>query len=273
MSDLSNTQAAQTVKLIGADSTGLETNHLLVGSNGAAQVMPPVSGTGLSVGELATSSVNTLSMYKTAYTEQTTNAQRSFASSSANDAAAGTGARTIVLTYLDQTGAGPYTETITLNGTSNVNTVNTNICFVESIVVATAGSGLTNAGIITMKAAIAGGGVTIATVAIGDNRTKWTQHYVPLGKTCYIADIHASSRINTATAGAIGYLTSKALNFSNAFEKELLARFHYIGTAGTVQCNYYVPFSVVGPARVLGYIVTEANTANTHYMDFSYFEI
>lgn len=273
MADLSDLQAALTTKLVGSDSTGVETNPATVGSNGALQVMPPVTSTGIANGEVATAAISTFLVRKTAYTEQSTNAQRSIASSSANDTSAGTGARTVIITYYDQTGAGPSTETITLNGVSNVNTVSSTICFIESIVVATVGSGLANAGTLTLKAAAAGGGATIATVAIGDNKTKWAAHYVAVNKTCYVSDIHAAANVNAATAGAIAYLTWKKVNFSNAFETQLTAKQHYIGNIGSMQGNYAVPVAVVGPALIQAYVTTEATTANTHWVDFTYFEI
>lgn len=69
------------------------------------------------------------------------------ASSSANDTAAGTGARTISVTGVD-TSFARFTETVTLNGQSSVNLATTNVLFIDKITVLTAGSGLLNAGII-----------------------------------------------------------------------------------------------------------------------------
>ena len=230
------------------------------------------AASGLANGEVATAAINTFAVRKTTYTEQTTNAQRSVASSSANDTSAGTGARTIRITYLDQAGAGPFTEDITLNGVSNVNTVSSTICFIESIVVLTTGSGGSNAGTITLKAAAAGGGATVATVAIGDNRTKWAHHYVPLKRTCYISDWHAADNVNASTAGAVTYLTSRPMTVTNNFETQITARQHYIGNVGGMQANYMVPVAVTGPAMILAYVSTEATTSNTHWVDFSYYE-
>ena len=72
-------------------------------------------------------------------------------SGSANDAAAGTGARTVRLTGILASGA-ESSETITLNGTSGVNSSGSYI-HVTSLEVLTAGSGGVNAGIITATAA------------------------------------------------------------------------------------------------------------------------
>lgn len=270
MADLSDLQAAQTIKIVGADSSGLETNFLAVASNGAITNIPPVSGAGLSVGTVFTTNVETISILKTAYTEQAANAQRSIASASALDTAVGTGARTVRITYLDSTGAGPYTEDVTLNGVTYVNTVATNICFIESIVVLTVGSGNSNAGILTLKAATAGGGATIATVAAADNTTKWAQHYVPLGKTCYITDFHAAASLNAASAGALVYLQKTPLG---SYTREINGRLHFIGNIGSTIATYATPIAVEGPARINAWAVTEGTADNNLYASFNYFEL
>lgn len=83
-----------------------------------------------------------------AYTPQTAALSTPYcASSSANDAAAGTGARTISVKGAD-TAFTRFNETVTMNGTASVNLVTTNVLFIDSIEVLTAGSGLLNAGII-----------------------------------------------------------------------------------------------------------------------------
>lgn len=133
-------------------------------------------------------------MRSTTYTEPAAAAQRSFASSSANDTAAGTGARTVRLTYYDGSGDGPLTEIVTLNGVTSVATVATNIRFIEEIEVVTAGSGGFNAGTISLFVNNAGGGGTIGSIGIGNivtgvgnNTTLWAHHYVPLGYTTHFS--------------------------------------------------------------------------------------
>jgi hypothetical protein len=70
-------------------------------------------------------------------------------SGSANDTAAGTGARTITVTGLDANYK-EVVETVTLNGTSNVNMV-ASLLRINKMEVATAGSGAVNAGAITIS--------------------------------------------------------------------------------------------------------------------------
>lgn len=130
----------------------------------------------------------------TTYTEPAAAAQRSVASASANDTAAGTGARSVRITYFDNSGNGPLFETVTLNGTTAVNTVATDIRFIESMEVVTAGSLFANAGIITLYGATGGGGGTVGSIGVGtivtgvgDNRTVWAHHYVAAGYTAQLA--------------------------------------------------------------------------------------
>jgi len=71
-------------------------------------------------------------------------------SGSANDAAAGTGARTIRVQGLDSSYL-PFAETVTLNGTNAVALANTSVVAINSVEILTAGSGLTNAGDIDIR--------------------------------------------------------------------------------------------------------------------------
>src|SRR5882672_113572 len=89
---------------------------------------------------LGTSSVSNLVMRATTYTEQSSNAQRSVVSSSANDTSAGTGARTVLVTYYPSDLSYVATEIVTMNGTTAVNMTATDVCFIEKLEVLTAGS-------------------------------------------------------------------------------------------------------------------------------------
>ena len=109
-------------------------------------------------GYIGTSAVTLVACRATTYTEPASAAQRSVASSSASDSAAGTGTRTIRITYYDNSMNGPYYEDITMNGTTPVNTVATNIRFIECICSMTVGSNGGNVGTITLFNSTAGGG-------------------------------------------------------------------------------------------------------------------
>lgn len=218
-------------------------------------------------GYIATSSSSAVTVRATAYTPQGTNAQRSIRSTSANDTSAGTGARTVKITYYDASGNGPLTETVTMNGVSNVNTSNTNIALIEKMEVVTVGSGGGNAGTIQLQTLINGGGSTWASIAISDNRTYWCHHYVAAGKTCYVYKMRAGS---TNLAGAA---TLQVLNPTDT----TIAQYNPIGTlrhtAPSNEIEFVVPVVVPGPAIIFGNTDPDAATAQTAYLAFEFIEI
>lgn len=313
MADLSDINAAQTVKIVGSDSIGLEQTPVGSSSDGELKTLNPANGTNNSTtptksilvggtdgtnlrplltdeegrlvtsaltgfgadftfGDITTAATTQVVVRRTAYTEQTTNAQRSIASSSANDTAAGTGARTVTITYLDQTGAGPFTETITLNGTTYVNTTNTNICYIENIQVTTAGSTGSNAGILTLKAATAGGGATIGTVNATDNQTFWAHHYVPTGKEANITGISCGHNGTTVGSGGVFHLKAKSLGVANAVELQVSDFVRLYGQSSTFSRVYQSPIKVMGPARLQIYLTPETSTTIVYRSAFDFFE-
>lgn len=209
---------------------------------------PAGATTGIAVGEMTTTATADVVVRKTTYTEPASNAQRSVASSSASDTAAGTGARTIRITYYTATFTGPFTETITLNGTANVNTVATNICYIERIDVLTVGSNGSNVGTITLFGATAGGGGTVGTIAVGDNETFWTHHYVATGKTCYITGLSG----NNTNSSNNTRLSIRAKDLSVAAAPDVVVSDTWVVGGGIAQTQraYGTPVRVVGPARV-----------------------
>lgn len=86
----------------------------------------------------------------TSYVQMTTGTALEVVSSSANDTAAGSGARTVKLEGLDSNYA-PFAETIILNGVTPVPLVNTSVVAINKFFVVTAGSGLVNAGTVDVR--------------------------------------------------------------------------------------------------------------------------
>lgn len=116
-------------------------------------------------------------------------------SSSAADTSAGTGARTLTVNGLN----GSYvdtTETVTLNGTTPVNTVNSYF-IIHRMIVATAGSGDTNAGTITTTSN-GGGTPVMASIQIGEGQTQFCIYQIPSGYTGYLKKYQGG--ITTGTA-------------------------------------------------------------------------
>ena len=113
---------------------------------------------------------------------------------------AGTGARTVFIEGLNTTYE-VVSETVTLNGTTNVQTVNSYM-YVNQFYVATVGSGGANAGEITAKV----GATLYDIIAIGyNNRT--TAHYcVPAGYTGYLAEGIITAGQASGSTGVTAYL-------------------------------------------------------------------
>lgn len=219
---------------------------------------------GRSFGYVATSAAASVPVRASVYTPPGNNAQRSVKSTSANDSAAGTGARKVKITYLDAACNGPFTETVTLNGVTGVDTVATNIALIEKIEVVEVGSLGGNAGSIQLMTAVAGGGSVIGSINVGDNQTYWAHHYVPAGKKCGIADISVGSQT------VVGGTTPNVLNPINSLipQRALDATTRHI--APTLYKPYAVPLLVEGPAIVFLNERPDAATASTTFAGFAW---
>jgi len=133
-------------------------------------------------------------------------------SSSANDAAAGTGARTILITGLDAN-YNEISETVTLNGQTEVNTVNSYLR-IFSMIVATAGSGATAAGTIYAGTGTVTSGVpatVYATIVPPANQTQLAFWTVPAGYTFYLNGVYYSTANATANASTNFQLLQRPL--------------------------------------------------------------
>lgn len=228
-------------------------------------------GADFSFGDVTLAALTQAVVRRTVYTEQTTNAQRSIASSAATDSAAGTGARTVLIEYFDSVGNGPFTETVTLNGTTYVNTVATNICFIEHMTVVTAGSTGVNAGIITLKAATAGGGATIGTIAAQNNQTFWAHHYVAVGKEMNITGVAVSHSGTTVGSGGVFVVKSTAI-VADAATRQVTDFIRLYGQASTFSRSYVSPIKVQGPAKVILYVTPETASSTVYRGSIDFFQ-
>lgn len=223
--------------------------------------------TGRAQGYVGTSATTGKAIRATAYTPQGTNAQRSVNSTSASDTAAGTGAQKVTINFLD-TSFNLQSETVTLNGTAGVNTVSTNIAFIESIVVAQVGSGGGNVGTIQVWTGTGATGSVWGSIAASDNQTFWAQHYVPAGLTCYILGFVGGA---TAVAGQ-----TNINHFGNPLSTntpELQIGVTIIHLAGSsFEHNFEVPLTVPGPDLILLVERPTATTASTAVAGFEYIQ-
>ena len=122
-------------------------------------------------------------------------------SSSADDAAAGTGARTISIAGLDAS-YNEISETVILDGQTSVNTVNSYLRISRMFVV-TAGSGATAAGTIYAGTGTVTSGVPATVygmIALNANQTQMAFWTVPAGYTLYLTGLFYTSGNTNANA-------------------------------------------------------------------------
>lgn len=129
--------------------------------------------------------------------------QMSLVSTSASDGVAGTGIRSVEMHYLDANLA-ERSEVVTLNGTTPVLTVATNIRFIQCLHINTFGSGKAAAGNIT----VSNGGVTYAYIAMGDVRCSSSVRMVPAGKRLIVESFFGGSVSGSAAASTIVYMST-----------------------------------------------------------------
>lgn len=238
--------------------------------------VPLTSTSGLAYGRVLIGSPDiAYPMMGTTYIEQTVNFTGSIRSTSVLDTAAGTGARTLEIEYFDQTGAGPFTETVTLNGTTAVNLVQTNHCFIQRMRVLTVGSLGWNAGTISLYTGAGGTGVAIGSIAYnvaykneGDNKTFWAHRYIAAGKTATFYTI--SFGTNGNQTGRVFMRLSYPLSPNTAVQQITESLIAALNTSTTSR-RMEVARLVAGFSRV--YLTVISNGSNTtFYGGFDYTE-
>lgn len=242
---------------------------LIIGSPGHAIGKGDLTNAvnGLASGYVATSATTIVAVRATAYTEPASAMQMEVVSSNANDSSAGTGTRTVRLTYYDGSMNGPLTEDITLNGTTAVATAATNIRFIEKMETLTVGSNGTNVGTISLREV--DDSPVYATIAASDGITYFGHHYVAAGRSCCV------TRILSGTQGASGnvFLRAAAPLTANAFEKQITPVVRTITAQPSQVFDMEPQLWVPGPSRVSIWVRPDANTANTCYAGFAYYEL
>jgi hypothetical protein len=180
------------------------------------------------------------------------------ASSDANDTSAGTGARTIHIQGLD----GSYaltSETITMNGTSNVATVNS-YTIIFFMYIETAGSGLTNAGNIIATAQV--DGTQTAQISIGNssgNQTQMAIYQIPDGYKGYLNQWDAAMQQATASSFATVQLIIKPFGGVNR-----VRRFHYLNNFGNShELDTFIPPMQLNAKDLIFIRVSEVTNNNT----------
>jgi hypothetical protein len=172
---------------------------------------------------------------KISYPFQTSAQSLEVVSDSASDSAAGTGARTVVVTTLDSSYV-EQTQVVTLNGMTPVALTGTHI-HLNSFVVISSGSASSNVGNLSVR--VAGAGALQGHIPIGKSIQRALKYTVPAGKVLVIDNFY----LNAITfSGATARVT---LNFNVRLEN---------GTILVSQENYLsstnAPFSITLPTGI-----------------------
>jgi len=180
----------------------------------------------------------------------TTGQQMQLVSSSASDIAGGTGARTIVIEYLDHNLDLAF-ELIALNGLTPVNTIATDIRWVQAIHVATVGSGGVAAGNIDIKNTN-----TYARIAAGQRSSHSSFRRVPRGKTLYISTMFAGSSSGSAATSSLIELVTTQIDGLDQQETGF-----FYSQAGIVLQDASQTLTMkmplpVGPGHIVGFMAT-----------------
>lgn len=217
-------------------------------------------------GYASTSSTAFTQVRATAYVEPPADGLE-VVSSSASDASAGTGTRTLRVTFYRGTGDGPFTEDITLNGTTAVALADSAARFVEKMETLTVGSNGTNVGTITIRRS--GAGATVGSIAVGDGITYWAHHYVPTGKKCFIRGISAGMTGNNGRY-FLRYLSPlDSTSFYTPFSQNYRAQ----NNTNSLVHDMEVPLRVDGFRRIDLTVRSNSATANTIFAGFHYYEV
>ena len=138
----------------------------------------------------------------TAYAFPTSAVQMTLVSTSASD-----DTRAIIFINGLDSSWNQISETIALNGTSNVTTVNSYLRINNMIMTSTGTGQTTNVGTITAK----NGGITYSIISIGVGRSQAAVYTVPNGYTMYLISINAFNG-DAAAGNAINYQVKSTNN-------------------------------------------------------------
>lgn len=182
--------------------------------------------------------------------------QMSLVSSSVNDAAAGTGARTVRLEYLNGS-LDTMFETITLNGTTPVLTQATDIRFVQSMQAATFGSLLLTAGTVTLTQ----GGYTYCQIGTGERTHKSSFRRVPRNKLLMVSSLFAGSNSGTAAARALVQFCTSEISGLDSQETGII--YAHMGVElqdNSLALTNKLPFPV-GEGHIYGFVSSTDKSA------------
>lgn len=192
------------------------------------------------------------------YVFPTTGQQMSLVSTSANDAAAGSGIQTIFVHALDSN-YNPVDFTIALNGTTPVLTTQVNLFRINGIHAATVGS---VSGVAAGDVSITnvGGTVTYGRIITGNNTARQAIFTIPAGKTGYLTHWQGSSGSATGT-----HFTQIAIRATQHIGIRLPGVFLGIDEQGTlnggISVNYPIPIKFPEKTDIKMSVISDAANA------------
>lgn len=186
-------------------------------------------------------------------------------STSVNDTAAGTGARTITVEGLDSN-FNALSATITMNGNAATSATASSFIRVHRAYVATTGTYAgNNEGAITVR--VIGAGATAQTIALGRGQTQHSGYTVPAGYTLYVEDIHISVSATRAVT-IFFYQAQNADDVTTPFSaKRLVNEFDFVN--GPVDFNYDtapMAFSAKTDLWFTGLVASSTGEASVEYV-------
>ena len=192
------------------------------------------------------------------YTYPATATVMKISSSSASDTSAGTGARTISIAGLDAN-YNEISETVILNGQTEVNTVNSYLR-ISRMFVATAGSGATAVGTIYAGTGTVTAGVPaniFGMIAINANQTQMAFWTVPAGYTLYLMGVFYTSGNATANAWTNFQLIQRPLG--GVFRQQSSTR---TAGSGDFVLDFHTPISFAEKTDIEIRAVASAGASN-----------
>lgn len=202
--------------------------------------------------------------------------QRSIKSTSAADSSGGTGIRTIRITYYRSDGSGPFTEDVTMNGTTGVALTETNLRFVETMEALTVGSGGVAAGNIDLVQNNDGSGGSLGRLLSGNTKTLWAQHWVPPGKTAHITSLFAAALstgvLGSGSSGRIMVRTLASLQ-ANAVQKDVMFGYRVAKDQGTIELVPSMPIQVDGPCLLNLWLRPDGTESTQWFFGFGFYDV
>lgn len=161
----------------------------------------------------------------------------------------GTGARTVRVTGVN-TSYAAFSEDLTMNGQTSVNLTTSNVLFINSITVLTAGSGFVNAGTIRIGTGTNTAGVPAvvhAHMAAGFGKTQTAMYFVPANKKLLLRNLTANSYGVTAaqTIQVVADMWTTPVA-AKVLQRQYVATLNQAGTSA-----YSYPGTLTVPASTL----------------------